>query len=218
MLSYPDLKHRWQHESLLVWLTSLWMSAQHLKINLDQTELLFLPEKGSPTHDLTITNKNSVVARTQTARNVGVTHQLSFTNIASTTRSCRYMLHNIRRTRPPLTQKGAQVLVQALVISLLAGLPASSIRPLQLLQNAAARLVFNLQKFTQNTPLLHFLHWLPVAARIRFKTLVLGYRAVNGSGHIYIQDMGKPYTPARQQKVYTSSTTDKTHLFWLHLG
>ena len=44
--------------------------------------------------------------------------QLSFTaNITATTRSCRYMLHNIRRLRPLLTQKLAQVLVQALVIS-----------------------------------------------------------------------------------------------------
>ena len=46
-------------------------------------------------------------------------------------------------------------------------------------------------------PLLRSLHWLPVAARIRFKTLVLAYRAVNWSGPVYIQDMVKPYTPAR---------------------
>ena len=83
----------------------------------------------------------------------------------------------IRRIRPLLTQKAAQVLVQALVIlrldycnSLLAGLPARAIRPLQLIQNAAARLVFNLNSLT----LLRSLHWLPVAARILFKTLV-GY-------------------------------------------
>ncbi|XP_058488950.1 uncharacterized protein LOC131462026 isoform X5 [Solea solea] len=36
---------------------------------------------------------------------------------ASNARSSRYMLHNIRRIRPLLTQKAAQVLVQALVIS-----------------------------------------------------------------------------------------------------
>nr|UOV22681.1 interleukin 34 [Gasterosteus aculeatus] len=61
--------------------------------------------------------------------------------------------------------------------------------PAELIQNAAARLVFNLPKFSHTTPLLRSLHWLPVAARIQFKTLVLTYHAVNGSGPAYIQDM-----------------------------
>ena len=41
------------------------------------------------------------------------------------------------------------------------------------------------------------LHWLPVAPCICFKTLVLVYHAVNGSGPVYIQVMVKPYTSAR---------------------
>ena len=104
---------------------------------------------------------NSVLDPSQIAINLGVTlgSQLSLTaNITATTRSCRFMLHNIRRIRPLLTQKVAQVLVQALVIShlvycnsFLAGLPASAIRPLQLIQNAAARLVFNQPKSPSST-------------------------------------------------------------------
>ena len=89
-----------------------------------------------------------------------------------------YMLHSIRRIRPLLTQKVMKVLVQALFMShldycnsLLAGLLASAIRPLQLIQNAAARLVFDLSSLT--SLLLRSLHWLPVAAHIQFKTLVL---------------------------------------------
>ena len=42
----------------------------------------------------------------------------------------------------------------------------------RLIQNAAARLVFNIPKFTHIILLLRSLHWLPAAARIRFKTLV----------------------------------------------
>ncbi|XP_056292392.1 uncharacterized protein LOC130207733 [Pseudoliparis swirei] len=201
------------------------MSAHHLKINPDKTELLFLPGKGSPTHDLTTTFNSSVLAPTLTARNLGVTldSQLSLTaNIAATTRSCRYMLH-IRRIRPLLTQKAAQVLVQALVISrldycnsLLAGLPAKAIRPLQLIQNAAARLVFSLPKFTHTTPLLRSLHWLPVAARIRFKTLVLAYRALNGSGPVYIRDVVTPHTPARSLRSATANRLLHFELITLH--
>ena len=149
------------------------MSAHHLKMNLDKTELLSLPGKDSPTHDLTITFDDSVLAPTQTARNQGVTldSQLSLTaNLTATTRSCRFMLHNIRRIRPLLTQKAVQVLVQALVIShldycnsLLGGLPASAIRPLQLIQNAAAWLVFNLNSLTllrSSAPFTGY-QWLP---------------------------------------------------------
>ena len=65
---------------------SKWMSAHHLKMNLVKTELLLLSGKGSPTHDLTMTIDNSVVAPTQ---NLGVTldSQLSLTaNITATTR------------------------------------------------------------------------------------------------------------------------------------
>ncbi|KAI5618634.1 hypothetical protein C0J50_21833, partial [Silurus asotus] len=59
-----------------------------------------------------------------------------------------FLLYNIRRIRPFLSIQAAQVLVQSLVISrldycnsLLAGLPLNAIRPLQMIQNAAARLV-----------------------------------------------------------------------------
>ncbi len=65
--------------------------------------------------------------------------------------------------------------------ALLAGLPSNTIKPLQMIQNAAARLVFNEPKITHVTPLSISLHWLPVAARIKFKTLMLAYRTTTGS-------------------------------------
>ncbi len=42
-----------------------------------------------------------------------------------------------------------------------------------MIQNVAARLVFNEPKRAHVTPLFVSLHWLPVAARIQFKTLML---------------------------------------------
>ncbi|KAJ8410432.1 hypothetical protein AAFF_G00193360 [Aldrovandia affinis] len=139
------------------------MSTHHLKLNLGKTELLFLPAKGSPMIDASITVEGSIVSPSQSARSLGVTldNQLCFSrHIAAITRTCRFSLHNIRRIRPFLTQEDTQLLVQALVISrldycnsLLAGLPACAIKPLQLVQNAAARLVFNQPKFTHVTPL-----------------------------------------------------------------
>ena len=36
------------------------------------------------------------------------------------------------------------------------------------------------------TPLLRDLHWLPIVARIRFKVMVLAYKAVNGTAPAYL--------------------------------
>ena len=131
--------------------------------------------------------------------------QLTFNvRVALIARSCRYALYNIRRIRPYLTQQATQLLVQALVISridycnsLLAGLPACTFKPLQMIQNAAARLVFNLPKTAHVTPLLISLHWLPVAARIKFKALLLAYKTVTKMAPAYLDSLIQVYTPSR---------------------
>jgi len=87
-------------------------------------------------------------------RNLGVTFddQLTFTDHITKTRSYRFGMHNIRKTRPFLTEHATQLLVQARVISrldycnLLAGLSSCATKPLQMIQNAAACLVFNKPK------------------------------------------------------------------------
>uniref|UniRef100_A0AAY4D7U5 Reverse transcriptase domain-containing protein n=1 Tax=Denticeps clupeoides TaxID=299321 RepID=A0AAY4D7U5_9TELE len=137
---------------------SSWMAAHHLQLNPTKTELIFIPADSSPHQDLGIYLDNSQLSPSATARNLGVTtdNQLSFsTHISNLSRSCRFLLYNIRRIRPYQSTQATQLLVQSLVISrldycnyLLAGLPLCTIRPLQLIQNAAARLIFNLPKFS----------------------------------------------------------------------
>ncbi|KAK3546610.1 hypothetical protein QTP70_030645, partial [Hemibagrus guttatus] len=158
---------------------SSWMTAHQLKLNPSKTELLVIPGDPSPAQDLAISLSNSMISPSATARNLG-----------------------IRRIRPFLSTQATQVLVQSLVISrldycnsLMAGLPLNAIRPLQMIQNAAARVVFNLPKFSHTTPLLRSLHWLPVAACIRFKTLMLAYKAKNGPS--YLKALITPRTAPR---------------------
>ncbi len=117
---------------------------------------------------------------------------------------CSFALHNIRNIRPFLTQQASQLLVQTLVISrldycnaLLAGLPSCTIKPLQMIQNAAARLVFKEPKRAHDTPLFISLHWLPVAARIKFKTLMIAYRTATGSAPAYFHSLITIYIPSR---------------------
>ncbi len=149
----------------------------------------------------------SIITPSTSVRNLGVIFDDHLTfkeHIAKTARSCRFALHNIRKIRPFLTEHAAQLLVQALVVSrldycnaLLAGLPSNTIKPLQMIQNAAARLVFNEPKRTHVTPLFISLHWLPVAARIKFKTLMLAYRTTTGSAPSYFHSLLRIYIPSR---------------------
>ena len=57
--------------------------------------------------------------------------------------------------------------------SLLAGLPSTTVKPLQRVQNAAVRLVLNLGLGDHVTPGLQQLHWLPVEHRVTFKLCML---------------------------------------------
>ncbi len=47
------------------------------------------------------------------------------------------------------------------------------------------------------TPLFVSLHWLPVAARIQFKTLMLAYRTTTGSAPSYFHSLLRIYIPSR---------------------
>ncbi len=116
---------------------SAWMKEHHLQLNLAKTELLVFPATPTLQHDFMIQLGSSTITPSASVRNLGVIfdNQLIFKeHIAKTARSCRFALHNIRKIRPFLTEHAAQLLDQALVISmldycnaLLSGIPASII-------------------------------------------------------------------------------------------
>ncbi len=129
---------------------SAWMKEHHLQLNLAKAALIVFPATPTLQHDFTIQLGSSTITPSSSVRNLSVIFddQLTFKeHIVKTARSCRFALHNIRKIRPLLTEHAAQLLVQALVISrldycnaLLAGFPSNTIKPLQMIQNAAARL------------------------------------------------------------------------------
>ncbi len=179
----------------------------HLQLILAKTELLVFSATPTLQHDFTIQLGSSTITPSASVRNLGVIFddQLTFQeHFAKTARSCRFALHNIRKIRPFLTEHAAQLLVQDLVISrldycnaLLAGLPSNTIKPLQIIQNAAAQLVFNEPKRAHVTPLFISLNWLPAAAHIKFKTLMLAYRTTTGSAPTYFHSLLQIHIPSR---------------------
>ena len=98
-----------------------------------------------------------------------------------------YHLHNIRRIEKYLSRDSLLTLIHAFIISrldycngLLYGLPNSQIVKLQRVQNAAARLVLSLNKYSHISPALYQLHWLPVQHRVHVEILILIFKAIHG--------------------------------------
>ncbi len=175
--------------------------------SLAKTELLVVSANPSLNHNLTFQLGSSTITSSKTARNLGavIDDKLNFSDhIAKTAQFCRFALYNIRKIRPFLSEHATQLLVQALVLSrldycnaLLAGLPTNSIKPLQLIQSATARLIFNEPKRTHVTPLFINLHWLPIAARIKLKALMFAYKTTSGSAPLYLNSILQTYVPSR---------------------
>ena len=81
--------------------------------------------------------------------------------------------------------------------SLYLGLPQSFISRLQIVQNAAARLLTGSKKWEHITPVLASLHWLPVQQRIIFKTVLMVFKAINGQAPSYLSDLLHPHSATR---------------------
>ncbi len=179
----------------------LWMAQNTLKLNDDKTVFLLV---GRPAQTSKVSLNSFKVGdvdilTSDYAVNLGTLWDSEMSlkrHVCQVCKSAFYHLRNIYRIRKYLSQSNIESLVHAFITSrldycnsLLSGLPAYLIEDLQMVQNAAARLVVGLRKFDHITPSLISLHWLPVGKRIIFKVLLLTYKSLNGLGPIYLKDM-----------------------------
>ena len=118
--------------------------------------------------------------------------------------------------------KTTVIIVQALVIfrldycnSLLCGLPTILIKRLQRVQNAAARVIAKAGRRDHISPILFKLHCLPVEFRIKYKVLLLTYRALHGLAPTYITALLVPYTPPRTLRSRTAFGSPKVQTYRL---
>ena len=99
--------------------------------------------------------------------------------------SCQYHIRALRHIRPILDAQTARLVGHALVSSrldyansILHGSPKSQIAKLQSQQNALTRVLMR-RNVGSARPLLHELHWLPVASRIEFEIATLTYKILD---------------------------------------
>ena len=194
-----------------------WMNNNRLKLNEDKTEFMVFSSRRNSSRIVvdSLSIGDEVVPRVPKVRNLGVLldSELSFEiHINNLCRLCYANIKAIWKIRRFLNLDTAKVIVHALVISrldyanaLLFGLPDKLLRKLQLVQNAAARVVFRSRRYDRIKPLLKQLHWLPIKERIEFKVLVLVFKAQNDLSPLYLKELLTPYMPSRQLRSATSS-------------
>ena len=126
-------------------------------------------------------------------------------------KSAFYHLRTISRIRKFLSTQTTEIPIHAFVTSkrdhcnsLLYNVPKNVITKLQSMQNAAARLLTRSRKCDHITPILLDLHWLRVSERIKFKRLLLTFKALHQQSPTYIQDLIILYLPSRSLR--SSST------------
>ena len=109
---------------------------------------------------------------------------------------CYLQLRSIYPIRKYLNAEAVKTLLHAFVTSrldygngLLYGIPKYMVKRLQLIQNTAARLVVQANRYSHITPILKQLHWLPIKQRIKYKILLTVFKCIMGKAPAYLQEL-----------------------------
>ena len=163
-----------------------WMISNKLKLNDDKTKLIVFSSKFRPTPCLSDAQIGcEYIEHSNTVRNRGVLFDqtLSFTEqVSKLCKSFNYHLRNISKIRKYLDENSTETLFHAFVSSKLDYCNA-------LLMSTVARIITFSCKYDHITPVLVRLHWLPVSYRIKFKVLLLTYKALNDLSSEYISEL-----------------------------
>ena len=184
-------------------LISDFLSSKFLKLNHSKTQVILIGSKANVAKcknlvpDLTL--GDSVVSFSSFVTNLGVEFDeaLSFKkHILSISRNLMFHLRNLRHLRSYFTKSSFETVIHAFITSrldycnsLYSCLPASTLRPLQIAQNFAARILLKRSKFSHITPTLKELHWLPVESRIKFKVMLFTYKSLNDLAPSYLTSL-----------------------------
>ena len=194
-------KEAWDAMEQCVNAVRAWMLTDKLKLNDDKTEFMIIGTRQQlskvSTNGLLVGSTR--VSSVNEARNLGVYFDSNMNFNVHITKTCNlafYSIHNIRRIRKYLSKNATKTLIHALVIgrldycnSLFYGLPAVLLNKFQRVQNAAARFISNIPRFSHISPILRELHWLPIKYRIIFKINLITFKALQGNASRYIIEL-----------------------------
>jgi hypothetical protein len=178
-----------------------WMIHDKLLINDNKTEFILIGTRQqlAKLQPVNISVGHSEIKPSSNVRNLGcwLDSNLSMsTHVTNVCKAAFFYLHNIRRIKKYLSKDCLLTLVHAFITSrldycnsLLYGITKEQLCKLQRVQNASARLIMDVSKYSHISPVLYQLHWLPVEARIHFKILLITFKALHGLTPTYIKDL-----------------------------
>ena len=175
-----------------------WFSLNFLKLNSDKTEVLLIGTRSTLAkhNPFFMPIDNSTVPPSPQVKSLGVTLDGTLTFEAN--------INNVNRLRPSLTPTFTAILVNTLITSrldhcnsLLRGFPWKSLHKLQLVQNAAARIITRTPSSEHITPALQQHHWLPIKSHIDFKILLLTFKILHNLAPSYLAELIHTHTPSR---------------------
>lgn len=185
----------------------LWMNRNRLKLNDSKTEFIIFGTNTNLKKIKTVSVRvgDEDIVAVDKVRNIGAYFDAEMkmeVQVKNTCKGAWLNLYNIGKIRQYLTFDQAKTIIHAYVTSkldannaLLSGTTSELKSKLQLVQNAAAKLITKNKKQDHATPLLYNLHWLPIEDRIIFKILLLAYKSLNDMGPVYLKDLLVFYDP-----------------------
>ena len=191
-----------------------WMSGNSLKINQDKTEFIIFSCKSDQYNHLSLNVESEIIHPSKSVKILGVTLDSNMNmqqDVVNTCRSSYMHIRKINSIRKYLSKESTLTLVNATVLmrldycnSIYTGLPQKTLHKLQLVQNAAARLITQTRHY-HISPILKELNWLQVTQRCQYKILVLTFKVLHNEAPAYIANLFNWYTPARTLR--SASTT-----------
>ena len=145
-----------------------WCASRRLQLNADETEAIWIASRASlnkvKSQDCSLVMGAETVTPVDVVRNLGVSELSMKQHVAKVASICFFHLRRLRQVRRRVGKDIAIRLVMAVTMdycnSVLAGLPQSTLQPLQRVQNAAARLICDVPYHEHITTHLRELHWL----------------------------------------------------------
>ena len=178
-----------------------WASQNFLKLNEKKTKFLSISSKRSNyiIKNLKIMESFSVESK---VRNLGVLfdNKLDFNAQINHVCKCGFnLLRNLRRLSGKLTSTSLKIqIVQACILthidycnSLYINLPDVQIKKLQRLINSSIRYIYNIRLSDDYsiTQLMQKCHFLPIRARLEFKSNLLVFKCLNGTSPNYLAEL-----------------------------
>ena len=181
----------------------------HLKLNTNKTILQIFPASSTVIDlDIHVSNSSDVIKSSRVAKNLGflVDVQLKFTEqVSQTIKSCSFQLKKISSFRNCMTRDTCKRLIGALVLSRLNFCASlyqlcrkKDKQRLQRLQNHAARIISKSGRHEHITPILKHLGWMKIENFIKYRILMITFKALKLETPLYLYQLLKRYQPPRQ--------------------